>query len=126
MRNSNNTQEIADPNPIELAISRQTPQSYKDEVMEMVRNYFQNQSQDQEFETVEEFWDMDMDEDPDPIASAYEVEDMQEEFYEPPAHADSAAPDESGTEPQQLESPPQEGSSQTPDQEATPPPADGS
>lgn len=76
-------QEKVDPMPIEIPLGRDRPQSFKDELMEQVR-YMVQQEKNQDFESPDEFWDLDIDEDRDPFeTSGYELLDMDEEYVDP-------------------------------------------
>ena len=94
----------SDPNPVELAIGRDKDITFKDEIMEQVRAMLAAEKKEI-YETIEDFTDFEMEDDPDPIASAYEVQEMQEEFieYEPapePVAPATQAPEAPVTEPQ--------------------------
>lgn len=111
--------ETPDPTPIELPLGRDRPQSMKDEIMEQVKAMIAQQKEEV-LESVEEFWDLEIPEDKDPLESAYELEDMVEEYptlIEEPetAPAASVGPTEAGTEPPKGSTPPVEGGSQSQD-----------
>jgi len=103
MRGSKNVKTYVDPVPIEVPIDQKI--SMRDEIMEQVRAMVaQERAEAEPPETLQEFWDLQEQDDEDPISSAYEVEDMQEEFLAPEADKPTEAtpePAESpGTEPQ--------------------------
>lgn len=116
-RKSNIDAEKLDYTPIEIPLGRDRPQSFKDELMEQVRAIVQAEK-NQEFETPEEFWDLDIEEDKDPFESKYELLDMDEEYFDPGLEeaAAQAAPGQAETQPADGEiEPPEAGVSINPD-----------
>ena len=103
MRGSKNVKTYVDPVPIEVPVDQTV--SMRDEIMEQVRAMVaQERAEAEPPETLAEFWDLQEQDDEDPISSAYEVEDMQEEYLAPEATPEPAESPE--TEPE-AESPPE-------------------
>jgi len=100
MRGSKNVKTFVDPVPIEVPVDQKI--SMRDEIMEQVRAMVAQERADAEPpETLQEFWDLQEQDDEDPISSAYEVDDMQEEFLAPAPPEATPEPAESpGTEPE--------------------------
>lgn len=105
-----NRQDHADPvDPKPMAIYPGDRKiSMKDEIMAQVRQLIQ-QEKEEELESLEEFWDLDIDEDKDFLESAYELDDMVEEYYSEPLEAPESpegaeaqvAPDQAETQPEE-------------------------
>jgi len=107
MRGSKNVKTYVDPVPIEIPVDQKI--SLRDEIMEQVRAMVaQERAEAEPPETLEEFWDLQEQDDEDPISSAYEVEDMQEEFLAPEVENPPEAT------PEQAESPETEPEAESP------------
>jgi len=99
MRGSKNVKTYVDPVPIEVPVDQTV--SMRDEIMEQVRAMVaQERAEAEPPETLAEFWDLQEQDDEDPISSAYEVEDMQEEFLAPEAEKPPEATPEPAESPE--------------------------
>jgi len=109
MRGSQNVKTYVDPVPIEVPVDQKI--SFRDEIMDQVRAMVASERAEAEPpETLQEFWDLQEQDDEDPISSAYEVEDMQEEFLAP--EVENTPPPQATPEP--AESPEKEPKAEPP------------